>query len=127
MQNQFDWLTALKKQHISLADALHFYLKESSAPPLLTMLYEHAIDQYQTDKKSDFAELMGIATNDRERKNMSTATWKSHVIATVDDYAAQGYPKIIPDKFNEGTAFDEAARVLDLSPTRVFDIYYKRD
>ena len=127
MHDHFDWLTALKKQQISLADALHFYLQESNAPPLLTMLYEQVLDQYQTDKKSDFAELMGVKTSDQERINMETATWNSHVKSTVDDFYTPACPKSMPDKEQERTAFDKAANAVNLSPTRVFDIYYERD
>jgi hypothetical protein len=120
-----EWELKLKQDVCNLSDAL-FMCMSSGAPmtPYLIYRFEAAIDAYQDGEVSDLAEPFGIAMAKREKNAMERLTWVSHVRFHVDSFHEQGRPKNNPSQY-EDTAFHAAAKLLNRSPTQIYDTYYE--
>ncbi|MBN8762865.1 MAG: hypothetical protein BGP20_12485 [Thiobacillus sp. 63-78] len=121
--SRFDWKKHYLQGDISFADALLFYLQEAGAPEFLIGAYEGALQKYQDGDVSDLAEPFGIAMKKREKNAENRKTWVSHVRFHVDAYAEQNFPKTDPGKY-ENTAFHKAGKLLNKSPSQIYDTYY---
>ena len=142
--SKFDWLASFRKGDISLADAIYFHLKESSAPPDILAAYDHAITRYAKGDIDDLAAPFGISMKKQERA--TTERW-SLIKGIVDDISAglqvvdretdemrntiSKAPKTSGTKDPETkTVFELAAEThpeLMLSASRIEDIYYNKD
>lgn len=128
-QEQIDqakiWEKKLAEGGCNLNDALYMCMA-SGAPISANMLqrYDAAINSYTRGEYEDLAEAFGFAQSKRQKNVMLKYLKKLKVKDLVDFYSELDFKKIDPAHF-EGTAFEKAGKDLGLSPTRVYDIYYK--
>lgn len=119
------WERMLKLGQINLDDCLSMCM--GLGVPMsdyIRQRYESAVDAYKDGKFEDLAEPFGIAMSKREKNAQTKATRISNVRFHVDAEHAKGLPKIDPSQY-EATAFHAAGTLLDLSPSYVFEIYYR--
>lgn len=123
--DRIDWQARFSQGQINLADAIFFYLQESSAPVFLIDSFHDACERYKGGEYSDLAEPFGLAMTKREKNREDRKTWVSHVRFHVDSFAEQGYPKIDPSHY-DNTAFHKAGKLLCKSATQIYDTYYEK-
>lgn len=123
--DRIDWQARFSQGQINLADAIFFYLQESSAPVFLIDSFHDACERYKDGEYSDLAEPFGLAMTKREKNCEDRKTLVSHVRFHVDSFAEQGYSKTDPTLYGN-TAFHKASELLGKKVSWIFDIYYGR-
>lgn len=121
-----EWELRLKQNKCNLSDAL-FMCMSSGAPltPYLLERFEGVVHAYQSGEIADLAEGFGIAMRKREKNAMERKTKVSNVRFHVDAYHEQGFSKNSPENYDD-TAFHQTAKLLKMSTSQIFDLYYDR-
>lgn len=123
---------------LNLADRLYFFLQENDAPEDLVEAYIFALNEYQDGKFSDLAEPFGIAQA-KSKKNVIPAMLRNEEIVRIVDQFAAGWttqnaktgevrtdPPLPKKPLVYGwTAFDAAAKLLNMTAQNVKKIYYE--
>ena len=126
LKERAEWDQRLMREEITILDAIDICMALGvPASEYLRARFVGAVDAYQDRQIDDLAEAFGIGMTKRERNSENRKTLISHVRFHVDSFNEQGFSKAHPSYY-DGAAFHEAARLLSLSPSYLYDLYYTK-
>lgn len=120
------WERMLMLGQITLVDCLDICMALGvPATGHMRNLFLKAVADYKDGLFADLAEPLGVGMVKREKNAEQRRTKISNIKFHVDAEAAKGRPKTDPSSYGN-TAFEAVGELLDLAPSTVFEIYYRK-
>jgi hypothetical protein len=120
------WEQMLMRGEVTLDDALAMQM--GIGVPIgdyTRQRYASAVDACKNGDFKDLAEPFGIAMSKTNKNAEARHTRIANIRFHVDAEAEKGLPKTDPSQY-PGTAFEAAGELLDMAPSYIFELYYRK-